>query len=116
MTAWKEFWIEASFTILVWTLCTIIVAGIGYLPEAHADHEDVVHAMAHIGTAYAGTTLCYGITKKFVSRLFTLPVCGSLVMLAGVAYDNTEPQKGASTLRNAIGVGAAVGSVLVFDF
>lgn len=81
-----------------------------------ADHNDLVHFAAHAGTAYAGTTLCYGGLKPLASRIVTLPTCSALVMLAGLVYDNTEPLKARSTARNAVGVVAAIGSVVAFDF
>lgn len=92
---------------------------------AKADHEDDVHAIAHIGASFTIELITYGISHKALklSRPASLIVATATTLLVGFAYKYSETHSASfnremskSMFRNGIGVGLGIASIELFSF
>jgi hypothetical protein len=103
------------FTLLILLAC------------AHTFADDALtHAAAHIGTSFAINQIAYGFNTKILklnqpkslvlAAIAALAVGFTFKAVEGIGQGGLPPSTGRAMIENAAGVGAAIGTNLVFKF
>lgn len=101
----------------------IFLAAIMLGSIAHAESDTAeVHFAAHFGTSYAIQTFMYGVSKQALhmdttdSLIFSSVVTFVGTTLRQVLVAEETPINTKGIIQNAFGIGASVGTCLMFEF